>query len=145
MPDTEKYEDILYLPHHVSPTRRRMTMAERAAQFSPFAALVGYEGAVRETGRVTEQEAELSEDEKAVLDHKQWLILAALAQGERPLVTVIYFQPDGKKAGGKYVTIQKVVKKIDSVEQTLTMFDGSTVRINQITGIELPWEIDILM
>lgn len=139
MPDTEKYEDILYLPHHVSPTRRRMTMAERAAQFSPFAALVGYEGAVRETGRVTEQEAELS------LDHKQRLILAALAQGERPLVTVIYFQPDGKKAGGKYVTIQKVVKKIDSVEQTLTMLDGSTVRINQITGIELPWEIDILM
>ena len=145
MPDTEKYEDILDLPHHVSPTRRRMTMAERAAQFSPFAALVGYEGAVRETGRVTEQEAELSEDEKAVLDHKQWLILAALAHGERPLVTVIYFQPDGKKAGGKYVTIQKVVKKIDSVEQTLTMLDGSTVRINQITGIELPWEIDILM
>ena len=145
MPDTEKYEDILYLPHHVSPTRRRMTMAERAAQFSPFAALVGYEDAVRETGRVTEQEAELSEDEKAVLDHKQRLILAALAQGERPLVTVIYFQPDGKKAGGKYVTIQKVVKKIDSVEQTLTMLDGSTVRINQITGIELPWEIDILM
>lgn len=137
MPDIKKYEDILYLPHHVSPTRRRMTMAERAAQFSPFAALVGYEGAVRETRRMTEQEAELSEDEKAILDHKQQLILAALAQGEQPLVTVTYFQPDGKKAGGKYVTIQKAIKKIDSVGQTLTMLDGSTILIKFIRGIEL--------
>lgn len=137
MPDIKKYEDILYLPHHVSPTRRRMTMAERAAQFSPFAALVGYEGAVRETRRMTEQEAELSEDEKAALDHKQQLILAALAQGEQPLVTVTYFQSDGKKAGGKYVTIQKAIKKIDSVRQTLTMLDGSTIQIKFIRGIEL--------
>ena len=73
-----KYDDILHLPHHVSPSRKKMTMAERAAQFSPFAALVGYEDAVRETGRVVGQRAELSEDEKAVLDQKQQIILAAL-------------------------------------------------------------------
>ena len=65
---TGKYDDMLHLPHHVSPTRRRMTMTERAAQFSPFAALAGYEDAVRETGRVVSQRVELSEEEKAVLD-----------------------------------------------------------------------------
>ncbi len=79
----------------------------------------------------------ISEDEKAVLDHKQRLILVALAQGERPLVTVTYFQPDGKKAGGKYVTIQEAVKKIDSVEQTLTMLDGTTIQIKFIRDMEL--------
>ena len=100
-----KYDDILYLPHHVSPTRQRMTMAERAAQFSPFAALVGYGEAIRETGRAVGQQMELREEEKAVLDQKQQIILAALEQGEEPEVTVTYFQPDRKKNGGKYVTV----------------------------------------
>lgn len=101
MPDIGKYEDILYLPHHVSSTHRRMTMAERAAQFSPFAALVGYEGAVKETSRVTSTKMDLSEDEKAVLDRKQQLILAMLERGERPSLTITYFRPDKKKDGGE--------------------------------------------
>ena len=83
-----KYDDILHLSHHVSPTRRRMTMVERAAQFSPFAALAGYGEAVRETSRAVGQQAELSEDQQAVLDRKQQIIHAALERGEQPEVTV---------------------------------------------------------
>ena len=83
-----KYDDILYLSHHVSPTHRRMTMAERAAQFSPFAALAGYEDAVRETGRLVGRRVEVSEGEKAVLDRKLQIILAILERGKQPEVTV---------------------------------------------------------
>lgn len=137
MPDIGKYEDILYLPHHVSPTRRRMTMAERAAQFSPFAALVGYEGAVWETGRITERKNELSEDEKAVLDHKQQIILAALERGERPSITVTYFQPDEKKDGGKYVTITGSVKKAVDIDRKITLSDGVEINFSEIANIEI--------
>ena len=103
MSDIEKYADILSLPHHVSPTRRRMSMAERAAQFSPFAALAGYGEAIQETGRVVERQAELSEDEKAVLDRTQQDILGMLEQGGCPAVKIIYFQPDRKKKDRKSV------------------------------------------
>ena len=104
MAETGKYDDILHLPHHVSPTRPRMTMAERAAQFSPFAALTGHDEAIRETGRVTVGKIELGEDEKAELDQKQRLLLAALERGGQPPVTVTYFQPDQRKEGGEYRT-----------------------------------------
>lgn len=122
-----KYDDILHLPHHVSPTRKRMTMAERAAQFSPFAALVGYEDAVRETGRVVEQKIELSEDEKAALDRKQQIILAALERGERPKVTVTYFQPDAKKNGGAYIDFTGEIKRIKTAENCFAFMDGTEI------------------
>jgi len=131
------YEDILHLPHHVSPTRSRMTMAERAAQFSPFAALVGYEGAIRETGRLTDRQVDLSEDEKAVLDRKQQIILAALEQGERPEVTVTYFRPDEKKDGGEYVTITDVVKKIDPTERRLILQQAGPILFDRVMKIAI--------
>ena len=127
MPETEKYADILHLPHHVSPTRRRMTMAERAAQFSPFAALVGYEGAVQETARMTDQHIDLSEDEKAVLDQKQQIILWALEQGEQPKVTVTYFRPDGKKDGGEYLRHSGNIKKVHVAKKVLFFLDGTEI------------------
>ncbi len=127
MPETEKYADILRLPHHVSPTRRRMTMAERAAQFSPFAALAGYGEAVRETGRAVGQRAELSEDERAVLDQKQQVILWALEQGEQPEVTVTYFRPDGKKDGGEYLRHSGNIKKVHVAKKVLFFLDGTEI------------------
>ena len=127
-----KYDDILYLPHHVSPTRKRMTMAERAAQFSPFAALAGYDEAVRETGRVVGQRVELSEDEKAVLDRKQQIILAALERGERPEVTITYFQPDRKKDGGEYVRYTGIVKGYKEAENALAFADGTEIPLSNI-------------
>lgn len=132
MSSIEKYKDILYLPHHISPTHRRMTMAERAAQFSPFAALVGYEEAIQETGRVVDQRIELSEDEKAVLDRKRQVILAALERGERPEVTVTYFQPDQKKDGGEYVRHTGIVKKYKEAQNALAFIDGTEIPLRSI-------------
>ena len=134
-----KYDDILHLPHHVSPTRRRMTMAERAAQFSPFAALVGYEEAIRETGRLTGQQVELSEEEKAILDQKQQIILAALEQGERPEITVVYFQWDKKKAGGEYTDFTGLVKQGKEVENVLLLTDGTEIPFSDIIEINSEW------
>ena len=119
-----KYDDMLHLPHHISLTRRRMTMAERAAQFSPFAALAGHEDAIQETSRVVGRRFDLSEEEKAVLDRKQQIILGFLKQGEQPMVTVTYFRPDRKKAGGEYVKRTGKVKKGREVENSLVFADG---------------------
>jgi len=119
-----KYDDMLHLPHHISLTRRRMTMAERAAQFSPFAALAGHEDAIQETSRVVGRRFDLSEEEKAVLDRKQQIILGFLKQGEQPMVTVSYFRPDRKKAGGEYVKRTGKVKKVREVENSLVFADG---------------------
>ena len=129
---SERYDDILYLPHHVSPTRRRMTMAERAAQFSPFAALAGYEDAVLETGRVVEQRIDLSEEEKAVLDRKQQIILAALERGERPNVTVTYFQPDAKKDGGAYIDFTGEIKRVKTAENRFVFMNDMEISFSDI-------------
>lgn len=139
MSDTERYADILPLPHHVSPTRRRMSMAERAAQFSPFAALAGYGEAIQETGRVVERQAELSEDEKAVLDRTQQDILGMLEQGGHPAVKIIYFQPDWKKDGGRYVTVYGVVKRVDEVQRHIVLSDERAVPFDAL------WEVEIVV
>ena len=135
MPEAGKYEDILHLPHHVSPTRRRMTMAERAAQFSPFAALAGYGEAVRGTGRAVGQRAELSEEEKAVLDQKQQIILAALEQGERPEVTVTYFRPDPQKTGGEYISRTGAVRRVKEAESRLVLADGTEISLADVADL----------
>ena len=110
-------------------------MAERAAQFSPFAALAGYEDAVRETGRVVGQRIELSEEEKAVLDRKQQIILATLAQGEWPEVTVTYFQPDRKKDGGEYISHTGAIKKVKEIENRLVFTDGKGIPFSDIVDL----------
>ena len=85
-----RYDDIINLPHHVSPTRQRMTTHDRAAQFAPFAALVGYDDAVAETARLTETRLELN---------------------EQPEVRIKYFVPDEHKSGGAFVEVSGKVKK----------------------------------
>ena len=110
-------------------------MAERAAQFSPFAALDGHQEAIRETGRAVGRRVELSEEEKEVLDRKQRLILAALADGKRPEVTVTYFRPDGRKEGGEYVSRTGLVKGVKELEKVLLFADGLEIPLTDIVGL----------
>ena len=128
-----RYDDIIDLPHHVSTTHHRMSMLERAAQFQPFRALTGYEDAVRETARLTDDRVELTEDEKALLDGKLQRLADNLAS--HPLVTVTYFQPDKKKAGGAYVTATGQLKKIDDYEGVLILLGGERIVIDEILEI----------
>ena len=129
-----RYDDIIDLPHHVSTTHHRMSMLERAAQFQPFRALTGYEDAVRETARLTDDRVELTEDEKALLDGKLQRLADNLAS--HPLVTVTYFQPDKKKSGGEYVTTTGQLKKIDDFEGVLILLGGERVVIEDILDIQ---------
>ena len=129
-----QYDDIIDLPHHISATRPRMSMIDRAAQFSPFAALTGYDAAIRETGRLTDARIELSDDKKVILDGKLQILLEQLAQ--RPEVTITYFEPDHKKAGGAYVSVTGVVKKIDEFQRSIVLEEGTGIAIEQVYEIE---------
>lgn len=128
-----RYDDILDLPHHVSATRPQMSMADRAAQFSPFAALTGYDAAIRETGRTTDMETELTEDALDALNRKFHLLTAC--SGEKNGVCITCFQPDGRKAGGAYVTVSGIVKKLDPVDRLLYMTNGTVIQMDHIVDI----------
>lgn len=130
-----KYDDIINLPHHVSTARHHMSMQERAAQFQPFRALTGYEAALGETARLTEDRIELTEDEKALLDAKLQKLADQIAS--HPLVTVTFFQPDKKKTGGAYVATTGQLKKIDDFEGTLVLLGGERIVIEDILDIQI--------
>ena len=129
------YDDIISLPHHVSPTRPRMSAMERAAQFSPFAALTGYDAAVRETARTTEERAELDEDAKAALDRVLRQVLDLLPA--RPAIRATVFRPDSRKSGGAYVTLTGRVKKLRQPENVLVLEDGTEIPVVDIYALEL--------
>ena len=129
-----KYDDIIDLPHHVSGTHPPMSRADRAAQFSPFAALTGYDAAVRETARVTERRIELDEGVKAELNARLNCILEHLP--EHPQVSLTYFVPDEKKSGGAYRTVTGTVRKLDSFVKTLTLTDGTVVPMEEMVHVE---------
>lgn len=128
------YDDIIDLPHHVSETHPPMSRADRAAQFSPFAALTGYDAAVRETARVTERRIELDEGVKAELNARLNCILEHLP--EHPQVSITYFVPDEKKSGGAYRTVTGTVRKLDSFAKTLTLVDGTVVSMEEMVHVE---------
>lgn len=128
------YDDIIDLPHHVSETHPPMSRADRAAQFSPFAALTGYDAAVRETARVTERRIELDEGVKAELNARLNCILEHLP--EHPQVSITYFVPDEKKSGGAYRTVTGAVRKLDSFAKTLTLVDGTVVPMDEMVHVE---------
>ena len=128
------YEDILRLPRPVSSTRPQMPIADRAAQFSPFAALTGHGAAIRETARLTDRRRELSEDEKTALGDK--LTMLAEIASEHPVVSVTYFRADEKKDGGSYVAAADAVKKIDEYERVIILMDGTRIPIGDISEIE---------
>lgn len=128
-----KYDDIINLPHHVSSRRAPMTMIDRAAQFSPFAALTGYDAAIQETGRLTEGYIHLDESSKESLNEQLRLIQESL--DEQPEITVTYFRPDERKNGGAYISITGTVRKIDQYEQAIIMSDGMAIPFEYIHAI----------
>ena len=130
-----RYDDIINLPHHVSPTRQRMSMHDRAAQFAPFAALVGYDDAVAETARLTESRPDLDEQEQQALNAK----LCTLADHiqDHPTVRIRYYVLDALKSGGAIVEICDQAVKISAETGLLTLADKRTVEISSIVGIEL--------
>ena len=130
----QKYVDIINMPHHTSQTRPRMSMLNRAAQFSPFAALTGYDAAVKETARLTDDQIELDECAKEMLSDKLQIITEHL--DDMPQITFIYFEPDKKKSGGAYVGVTGIVKEIDEYERIVKLMDGTKIPIQHICGIE---------
>lgn len=129
-----KYDDIIHLPHPDSPRHPRMPVADRAAQFSPFAALTGYSDTIRETARLTDEQTELSDEEKSVLDGKQQFLLALLEQ--RPEISVTYFRPDSKKQGGAYRAYTGILRRIDETARRLIFADKSEIAIEQVADIQ---------
>ena len=135
------YEDIIHLPHHQSATRPHMSLYDRAAQFSPFAALTGFDGVIAETSRLTDQKIELSEYERALLDQKLSRIDDELRKGNHPEITVIYFVPDPLKAGGAYEEYTGRVRSINAVEKCVVFLAenrrsaGKRIRIDGIAEI----------
>ena len=123
------YDDIINMQHHVSTKHPKLSMKQRAAQFAPFAALVGYGDAVNETARFTEDRIELTSEEKTIINNK----LKELQNNQK--VTVTYFVPDLKKSGGKYVTIIGNVKKIDKHNQCLVLTNKKEIPLNEIIEI----------
>ena len=121
-------------PHHVSKTRPQMPMSDRAAQFATFAALTGYDAAIKETRRLTDERIELDVEALSALDMKYQLLMEAL--DEAPEVTITYFRPDERKAGGKYVSAVGAVKKIDDFERRITMQDGAKIPMDDVLSIE---------
>ena len=128
------YEDLIHLPHHISATRPQMPMSDRAAQFSPFAALSGYDAAIREAGRLTHEKRELSEEEKEALDRKQQYLISMME--EQPRVTITYFVPDAKKSGGAYLTKIGNLKRIDEYERWMMLTDGTKIPLDDVADIE---------
>ena len=125
------YDDIIDLPHPTSARHPRMSMAGRAAQFSPFAALVGHGAAIRETARLTDRKIELTEDEKAILDEKLCLLLDTGGEA-----VFMYFQPDEKKTGGSYVTAAGSIKKLDLPGRRIILNGGAVIPVEDILEIE---------
>lgn len=133
--NTTKYDDIIHLPHHVSQTHTPMPTADRAAQFSPFAALTGHGTAIREAERLTDRRIELDENYKSILNEKLQMIVEEVAR--KPRVRLTYFKPDKKKEGGSYVEVIGNIKKIDEYEKCIVMTEGQRIQIEQIYDIEM--------
>lgn len=132
--NNHQYDDIINLSHHVSQTRLRKSMTDRAAQFSPFATLTGFDAAIREMGRLTEQRIELTADSREELDRRQQLLVEHLS--EHPEVSVTYFVSDERKSGGAYVTVSDGVKKIDRYQRLLVLNDDIWIPLNEIIVLD---------
>lgn len=126
-----KYEDIIHLSRPVSKNHPPMSRENRAAQFSPFAALTGFEGAIKETARVTGEKIELDETQKVVLDEK----LERLMHEKTPAIFT-YFRKDERKEGGEYVTVSGSVKKVDVYTGQVVLENGTRIYIGDILEIE---------
>ena len=130
-----EYADIIDLPHHVSAKHPQMPVSKRAAQFSPFAALTGYDEMITEVERQTGSRIELDEDSITALDEKlSWL----LNYGRDAEATITYFVPDARKQGGEYVSVTGKIAKADRYKMNLAMQSGEVIRIKDIVAIDSP-------
>lgn len=132
--DNHRYDDIINLPNPTSTKHPRMSLSDRAAQFSPFAALTGHEAAIKETARRTDEKLILTDEVIAELNEKLKLIAETIGAQQR--IRITYFLPDNKKAGGAYISCFGCVKKIDEYEHTVVMEDKTVIPIEQISDIE---------
>lgn len=133
--NTHQYDDIIHRPRPVSKKHAPMSCYDRAAQFSPFAALTGYDGVIEEAGRLTDSAALLDEGGMALLDEKLQQIQAHITR--MPQITVTYFREDDRKSGGSYLSLTARVKKIDACQHVLWMADGTAIPITSIYELEL--------
>lgn len=128
------YDDIIDLPHYVSKKRPQMSREARSAQFAPFAALTGFDDAIKEKARLTEERIEIDDGLKEILSNKLMYIQENL--NIKPELTFTYFVLDSKKSGGKYVEKKSIVRKIDMIEQYVQFVDKTKIPINEIISIE---------
>ena len=128
------YDDIINLPHPTSKRHPRMPVHDRAAIFSPFAALSGHGAAIAETARLTERRMELDEDTRAELDRKQGVLLEHI--DEQPEITITWFQPDERKDGGAYLTTTSRLKKLRELERLLLLADGTEIPLEDVVALE---------
>lgn len=129
----ENYDDIINLSHHISATRAPMSMIDRAAQFSPFAALTGYDSAIKETGRLTDDKVDLSDEAYELLNQKFQQISEHL--DEHNEVSLLYYVPDAHKDGGAYCSLTGTIKRIDEIERVIIMRDGTKVPMDDVIDI----------
>ena len=129
------YDDIINLPHHTSDHHPRMAMIDRAAQFAPFAAVVGYDDAIAETGRYTDSRPVAGDDQLNELDRKMAAIVETI--DSRPEVEITYFVADKRKSGGRFKTIKGNATKIDSVEHCLYLGRDIKIPIADIADIKM--------
>lgn len=137
------YDDIIHLPHPTSKKHPRMSLHDRAAQFSPFAALTGHDAAIRETARLTDEKRELDEDTLSRLNKQLSIINENIGAGKS--ITITYYVPDERKFGGAYVTHSGIVKKIDEYEHAVVMNDHTRIPIEQIRQMESELFKDFLL
>ena len=128
------YDDIINLPHPTSQRHPRMPIRDRAAIFSPFAALGGHGAAIAETARLTERQIELDEDAWAELDRRQAILLEHI--DEQPEITITWFQPDEKKDGGAYLPTTGRLKKFRELERILLLTDGTEIPLQDVVSLE---------
>lgn len=131
---TDNYKDIINLPHHVSTRHPQMSMMNRAAQFAPFAALTGHSAAIEETARLTELQQELADEDSEILNQKMAYLREAI--NEHPTISITYFEPDKRKSGGRYMSIEGQLQNIDDYNQTIVLKNGEAIPLKSILDIQ---------
>ena len=131
---TDNYDDIINLPHHVSTRHPQMSMMNRAAQFAPFAALTGHSAAIEETARLTESQQELADEDNEILNQKMTYLREVI--NEHPTISITYFEPDKRKSGGRYMSIEGQLQNIDDYNQTIVLKNGETIPLKSILDIQ---------
>ena len=130
-----EYDDIINLQHHQSTKHKHMSNYQRAAQFAPFAALTGYDTAIDETARLTNEKLELSEEQQEYLNQQIQLLIECILK--KPQVEITYFVSDERKSGGEYITITGNVRRIDDHNREIVFTDGLTVKIDDVWNIKI--------